>query len=114
MVGLYDEGGIAAVLSLARLTDTAGYLGKALYDSGTDWPDLDALLEAAARSDDSRVRDVAHGLINSVFRDRKEPWAAALIAKARAEKWSDTALSDGPPRFPGRALDLEESRRVRR
>ena len=89
---VYDEGGIAAVLSLARLTDTAGYLGKALYDSGMTGPDVDALLEAAARSDDSRVRDVAHGLINSVFRDRKEPWAAALIAKARAEKWSDTAL----------------------
>ena len=90
--GLYAEGGIPAMLSLARLTDTAGYIGKALYDSGLLAADVDALLEAAVRSDDAHERDVAHGLIISVFRDRKEPWAAALVAKARAEHWSDTAL----------------------
>jgi transcriptional regulator with XRE-family HTH domain len=89
---VYAEGGIAAVLSLARLTDTAGYLGKALYDSGLSASDVDALLEAAVRSDEAHERDVAHGLIISIFRDRKEPWAAALIAKARAENWGDTAL----------------------
>ncbi len=90
--GLYAEGGIPAVLSLARLTDTAGYIGKALYDSGLLAADVDALLEAAVRSDDAHERDVALGLIISVFRDRKEPWAAALVAKARAEHWGDIAL----------------------
>lgn len=89
---VYPEGGIAAVLSLARLTDTAGYLGKALHDSGLSAPELDLLLEAAVRSDHARERDAAHGLIISIFRDRKEPWAAALIAKARAERWGDMAL----------------------
>ena len=89
---LYAEGGLSAMLSLARLTDTAGYIGKALHDSGLSASEVDALLEAAVRSDDAHERDVAHGLIISAFRDRKEPWAAALIAKARAETWGDTAL----------------------
>lgn len=89
---VYAEGGIAAVLALARLAHAAGYLGKALYDSGLSASDVDALLAAAVRSDDAHERDVAHGLIISIFRDRKEPWAAALIAKARAESWGDSAV----------------------
>lgn len=89
---IYADGGIAAVLALARLSDAAGYLGKALHDGGLSESEVDALLEAAVRSDDPRERDVAHGLIISVFRDRKEPWAGALIAKARAEAWGDFAL----------------------
>lgn len=89
---LYAKGGLLAVLSLARLTEAAGYIGKALYDSGLPASDFDALLESAVRSDDVRERDVAHGLIISAFPDRKRPWASALIAKARAEKWGDTAL----------------------
>jgi transcriptional regulator with XRE-family HTH domain len=89
---LFSEGGVASVLALARLVDTPAYIGKALYDSGLPESDLDALLEAALRSDDARERDVAHGLIISVFRERKEPWAAALIAKARDEAWGDPAL----------------------
>ena len=86
------EGGVASVMALARLVDTAGYIGKALYDGGTSKSDLVALLEAALRSDNDHERDVAHGLIVSVFRDQKEPWAAALIDKAREQAWGDTAL----------------------
>ncbi|MBB5360899.1 transcriptional regulator with XRE-family HTH domain [Rhodanobacter sp. ANJX3] len=89
---LYAKDGLSAVLSLARLAEAAGYIGKALYDSGLPIADVDALIEAAVRSDDAHERDVAHGLIISFFRDRKEPWAEALIAKARAENWGDTAL----------------------
>lgn len=89
---VYASSGAVAVLALARLSDAAGYLGKALYDSGLSEIEVDALLEAAIRSDDPRERDMAHGLIISVFRDRKEPWAGALITKARAEAWGDTAL----------------------
>lgn len=77
---------------MARLVDSAGYIGKTLYDSGIPATDLDALIEAAARSGDARERDVAHDLIISAFRDRKEPWAEALIAQARAESWGDDAL----------------------
>lgn len=89
---LFSEGGVKSVLALARQATAAGYIGKALYDSGLSESDLDALLEAALRSDNDHERDIAHGLIVSVFRDRKEPWAATLIAKAKDEVWGDTAL----------------------
>lgn len=89
---LFYEGGVTSILALARLVGAAGYIGKALHDSGLSDSDLDALLEAALRSDNDHERDVAHGLIISIFRDRKEPWAEALIAKAKGEAWGDTAL----------------------
>lgn len=89
---LFSAGGVTAVLALARLISTAGYIGKALYDGGLSESDLDALLEVALQSDNDRERDVAHGLIISAFRDRKEPWAAALVTKAKCEAWGDTAL----------------------
>ena len=89
---LFEDGGIPAVLSLARLSDAPGYLGKALYDGGLPPDEVDALVEASVRSEEPRERDVAHGLIISVFRDRKEEWAAELITKARADNWGDTAL----------------------
>ena len=111
---LHAEGGIPTVLSLARLTDAAGYLGKALYDSGLPAAEVDALLEAAVRSDDVHERGVAHGLIISVFRDRKEPWASTFVAKARAEHWGDTALLTILSGASDRALDLGPGRRDRR
>jgi transcriptional regulator with XRE-family HTH domain len=89
---LFKEGGIPAILGLARLVDSAGYIGKALYDSSIPAADVDALIEAAVRRGDAHERDVAHGLIISAFRDRKETWAEALIAQVRAEAWGDDAL----------------------
>ncbi len=89
---LLSEGGMASILALARLVGSAGHIGKALYESEVSGADLDALLELAVRSDNGHERDLAHGLIVSVFRDRKEPWAAALIARAREQAWGDTAL----------------------
>ncbi len=89
---IFDSGGIPAVLSLARLTEAAGYIGKALYDCDLRPPDVDALIEASVGSNDAHERDIGHSLIVSVFRDRKEPWAEALIAKANAENWGDTTL----------------------
>lgn len=89
---LFKDGGIPAILGLARLVESAGYIGRALYDSGISAADLDALIEAAARSGDAHERGVAHGLIISAFRDRKEPWAEALIARARAASWGGDAL----------------------
>jgi transcriptional regulator with XRE-family HTH domain len=89
---LYAKGGLPAVLSLARLSETAGYIGKALYDGGLSASDIDQLLEATVRGDNAHERDVAQGLIVSVFSERKEPWAAALITEARAKNWGDTAL----------------------
>ena len=89
---LYAERGVDDVLALARLVSAAGYIGKALFDAGVAEADLDSVLEAALRSDDGHERDVAHGLIISMFRVRKEPWAAALIAKAKECGWGDAAL----------------------
>jgi transcriptional regulator with XRE-family HTH domain len=89
---LFSKGGAEAILSLARLASAAGYIGKALHESKLPNPDFDATLQAALRSDNDRERDVAHGMIVSAFGDRGEPWAAALIARAKGEMWGDTAL----------------------
>lgn len=89
---VYSKQGIPGVLALSRLSDVPGWLGKALYDGGLPPAEVDALVEAAARSDDSHERDVAHGLIISAFRDRGKAWGAYLIAKTREEHWGDVAL----------------------
>lgn len=89
---LFAEGGAEAILGLARLVDVGGYIGKALYDAGVSTADLDPVLEMAARSSDARERNLAHGLIISMFRDRKEPWAVDLIGRARRDAWGAEAL----------------------
>ncbi|WP_255319404.1 helix-turn-helix domain-containing protein [Acetobacter indonesiensis] len=89
---LFKEEGIASVLALARLTERPGYLGKAVYDAGFPASDIDALIEAAVRSNDLRERDVAHGLIVAAFCDRGKGWGADLITKARTLAWGDTAV----------------------
>ncbi len=89
---LYAKEGIPGVLALARLSDAPWWLGKALYDSGLPAAEVDALIEAAVRGDDSHERDVARGLIISAFQDREKGWRADLIAEAREEHWGDVAL----------------------
>lgn len=89
---LFHEGGVTSILALARQADSPGYIGKALYDSSLSAPDLDGLLEAALRSDHEGERSVAHGLVIATFEDRKEPWAAMLVANAKDEDWGETAL----------------------
>lgn len=97
---LFSGRGAKGVLALARVVDTAGYVGKVLYDGGLEEPDLDVLIEAALRSDNPRERDIAHGLIVSAFRDLKEPWGAALLAKAESGAWGDDALLTALKAFP--------------
>ncbi|MDR7927036.1 helix-turn-helix transcriptional regulator [Acidithiobacillus thiooxidans] len=89
---LFSEGGVTSILTLARLVESAEHIGKAIYDSGLSESDLDALLGTALQSANDHEREVANGLVVSVFRDRKEPWAAGLISKAKDEAWGDTAL----------------------
>lgn len=91
-LAVFSERGVAGILDLARRVSGPGYIGKSLFEAGLQEADLDSLLEATLRSEDERERDVAHGLIMSAFRDRKETWAAALIARVRDEGWGDTAL----------------------
>ena len=89
---IYEEWGGGRLLELARMVDNAGYIGKALYDIGLAIEDVDAVIEAAARSDEARERGVAHGLIVTAFLDHGESWAEGLIAGARGEVWGDEAL----------------------
>ena len=89
---LLSEDGISAILALARLVDSAEYIGKALYDSGASRADLDALLRVALRSDNIRERAIAPGLIVPMVQERGESWTAALIREAQEEGWGDVAL----------------------
>ncbi len=91
-LAIFASHGENGILSLARLVSSAGYLGKALFDAGVSTADLQPIVEAAVQSGDPRERSVAHGLIISMFRNGKECWAEALIAKAREQEWGDTAL----------------------
>jgi DNA-binding XRE family transcriptional regulator len=89
---LYSEGGVTAILALARQVETAGFVGKAVYECKLSSAQCDAMLETVLRSEEECERDIAHGLIVSIFRDQKEDWAAGLINKAKSAAWGDTAL----------------------
>lgn len=89
---LYADQGKEGILALARLVDAAGYVGKALYDSGLSIDELEPVLEVALQNDEPRGRDLAHGLIVSAFRDLKEPWGEAFLSRARTQAWGDSAL----------------------
>ena len=89
---VFAEHGQEGIFNLALLVSNASYIGAALFEADLQEADLDALLEAALRSADAGKRDFAHGLIGSCFRERKKPWAGALITKARDKGWGDTAL----------------------
>lgn len=89
---LFSEEGIASILALARQVGSPGLIGKALYESGLPESDINALLETTLRSDDEHERGIGHDLVISLFQDRKEPWAEALITKAKEEAWGDIAL----------------------
>lgn len=86
------SGGLSAVLALARVSEVPSWVGLSLYDDHVSDVDLDAMLEAALRSDDARERSVADGLIRSCFHSRKEPWAASLIENAKRGNWGDPAM----------------------
>jgi hypothetical protein len=87
---IFREQGIDGVLNLARLvTGGAGYIGKALYDAGAS--NLEPLLAVAIRSDHVQDRDVAHGLVVSLF-NAGQPWALSLINRAQTEDWGQRAL----------------------
>ncbi|ARP67166.1 helix-turn-helix transcriptional regulator [Mesorhizobium sp. B2-5-9] len=106
---LFSKDGIPAILALSRKVGTAGYIGKALFAGGLSEPDLEALLESAIRSEDAHERALAHGLIVSAFAERKEPWAAELIAKATSRSWGDTALLTILRALPGRRWTWDQA-----
>lgn len=89
---LFSHGGVAALMALARQTGGGGYIGKALLDSDLSDANIDKLLETALRSDNEREHNLAHGIIAYAFPGRKEPWAEALLARAREESWGEKAI----------------------
>lgn len=89
---VYARQGIPGALALSRLSSASGLLGKALFDCGLPAGDVDALIEAAAGSNDSHERGLAHGLIVSAYQDRGKAWGADLIAKVRDGSWGDVAM----------------------
>lgn len=99
---LYQTEGAAAVMALARQSDSPGLIGQALYEGGLRGNELDALLTMAVRSENERERDLAHGLIVTAFRDLKEPWAQALLSRAQEERWGETAMLAILRALPGR------------
>ncbi|MGH7099921.1 MAG: hypothetical protein ACREE4_20025, partial [Stellaceae bacterium] len=91
-LAIFASHGANGILDLARLVSSADYIGKALFDAGASEADLEALMEIAVRSGEQHERDLAQGLIISMFPVRKEPWAGSLIAKAREQGWGDLAV----------------------
>jgi len=89
---LYAKQGIPGVLALSRLSSVPEWLGRSLYDGSLPSSEVDALINVAARSDDSHEQAFAHGLIVSVFKDRGRDWGTELIAKARGDHWGDDPL----------------------
>jgi transcriptional regulator with XRE-family HTH domain len=89
---LLDQGGASAILAVATRVDTAGYLGRSLFDLGLDELTLDDLLDRSLQSDDVHVRNLAHGLIVSAFARDGAPWAERLLDRARERYLSETAL----------------------
>lgn len=89
---IYDQGGIDAVLSLAKRSEHPVYVGTAIHRCKLPSAGLDALIEAAARSEDDRARELARGLIRATFHERKVAWAEGLVARAKAQSWGDSAL----------------------
>jgi transcriptional regulator with XRE-family HTH domain len=88
---LLEHQGVEGVFALARATDVAGWVGQTLVELKIDAARRDAILERALRSEDPHDRDLAHGLVMATFAQNKAPWAVALLAKAKAEKWGESA-----------------------
>lgn len=91
-LGLYREGGTAALLAVSRSVDAGGYIGKALCDEGLPAAEIDEVLEISLRSGDPKERDVGHGIIVTAYRDRGQSWAEVLIDQVIEEGWGNSAL----------------------
>ncbi len=91
LAALLKHQGIEGVFALARSTDMAGWIGQTLVELKIDTTRHDTILERALHRDNARDRDLAHGLVMATFAQSKTPWATALLARAKAENWGDSA-----------------------
>lgn len=106
---LLNERGIDGIFELARIVQTAGFIGAALAEAGIDVSTRDAILARALRSDNSRERDVAHGMVFTTFQQAKEPWAAELLARAMRDNWGTEALVIILQAMPSRRWTWEQA-----
>lgn len=88
---LLSQRGVEGVFELAHRLDLAGFLGATLTELDLDPAAREMILVRALRSENTKERDLAHGLIYSTFAQAKEPWASGLLRRAAREGWGDQA-----------------------
>lgn len=89
---LLEAQGVDGVFALARSVDFAGFVGATLTELEIELPIRNQILERALRSQTLRERDLAHGLVSSIFAQAKEPWALELLSRAVRERWGADAI----------------------
>ncbi|HFH3591301.1 helix-turn-helix transcriptional regulator [Pseudomonas aeruginosa] len=109
---LFRDGGVSAVLELARQIEHPTILGKALYESGLSEPDLQTLLEAALLSGSTQERELARGLIAPSFYFKGKEWGDLLVTKALTAGWDSSAVLAILLALPTQAWTWEQARRA--
>ncbi len=89
---LFKAQGADGIFALARLSDNAGYIGKALVESGLSKINLDELVAKGFRSDEQRERNIAHGMTIAALKKLDQTWGEALFSRAKEQSWANTAL----------------------
>jgi transcriptional regulator with XRE-family HTH domain len=94
------EHGIDALFALAGAVRDAGYLGASLVEARVAKATCETILYRALRSDKTSDRNLAHGMIVTLFRSGGETWGQALLAVAMREGWGDEAILTALLAFP--------------
>jgi transcriptional regulator with XRE-family HTH domain len=89
---IFRNHGVSGILSLAAMTSSPVFIGKALFDADVTETELMPVLEATIRSNNSRQQDVGCGLIMCLFRTRGDQWAERLLAQANEENWGHQVI----------------------
>ena len=92
LAALLKEHGVDGIFALARAVELAGYVGGTLTELNIDAGLRDQILERALKSDNSRERELAHGLISSYFPQAKQPWALSVLQRAKNNDWGKAAI----------------------
>ncbi|TLX70051.1 helix-turn-helix transcriptional regulator [Pseudomonas nicosulfuronedens] len=106
---LVQTGGPEAVLELARQVEHPMLVGKALFQTDNPEPVVQAVVEAALLSGDSRQREVARGYIAPRFHQKGKEWAEALLKKARTSNWNPSSILAILLSLPGNAWTWEQA-----
>lgn len=80
------------ILELARLTDLAGFIGKALADLEVAPALVDPLVDQSLASDEDRVANLAHGYVATMHNAHGMAWVEDLIARFHSVDPSSRAV----------------------